>query len=104
VDEDNESYRTPLLRDAASLASLAGLDCQFVLLGSIATEKYTVPLLSVFSERLLFPVDFVGRGDMSRGGLMLRRALSGEELSYAAVHGATLHGRRPAKLLPMGCE
>jgi hypothetical protein len=35
---------------------------------------------------------------MSRGGLMLRAARSGDELVYAMVAGATLHGKRPAKL------
>jgi hypothetical protein len=101
IDEDNEGYRTPLLRDAKLLNRHAGADCRYVLLGSIATSKYTEPLLNVFGNRLLFPVEFIGRGDMSRGGLMLRRARSGEELSYVPIQGATLHGRRPAKLEPL---
>jgi hypothetical protein len=71
-----------------------------VLLGSIATGKYTSALLEVFGRRLLFPAAFVGRGDMSRGGLLLRAARSGEELSYIPVAGATLHGPRPPKLPP----
>ena len=100
VEEDNPAFRTPLLRDAASLDQRAGSACQYLLLGSIATAKYAEPLLSVFGERLLFPVEFVGRGDMSRGGLMLRRAHSGEELSYVGLRGAIRRGRRPAKLEP----
>ncbi|HUQ90885.1 MAG TPA: hypothetical protein VM120_04325 [Bryobacteraceae bacterium] len=98
VDADHEAYRVPLLRDARLLNEHAGPDCFFVLLGSIATEKYTRPLLDVFGERLLFPSDFVGRGDMSRGGLMLRRARAAEELAYMPVQGAARHGSRPPKL------
>jgi hypothetical protein len=100
VNEDNPAFTTPLLRDAAILDRQGGQDCQYLLLGSIATPKYTDPLLQVFGERLLFPSEFVGRGDMSRGGLMLRCAQSGNELSYVSVRGATVQGRRPAKLAP----
>ena len=100
VDEETEVFSAPLLRDAASLNDRAGLNCEYVLLGSIATEKYSRSLLKVFGERLLFPAEFLGRGDMSRGGLMLRCARSGNELSYIAVQGAVRHGRRPPKLEP----
>src|ERR1700727_1566973 len=62
-------YRVPLERDAKTLEQAAGPDCEIVLLGSIATPKYVEPLLSIFGERLMFPIAFVGRGDMSRGGL-----------------------------------
>src|SRR4051812_22374042 len=88
IEENNSAYRDPLLRDARQLEQDAGPACQFLLLGSIATEKYTEPLLNVFGDRLLFPIEFVGRGDMSRGGLMLRRASSGERLLYATLRGA----------------
>ena len=100
IDESNVAYRDPLLRDARQLEQNAGPACQYLLLGSIATEKYTEPLLSVFGDRLLFPVEFVGRGDMSRGGLMLRRASSGEQLSYVSLRGAVRRGSRPPKLDP----
>ena len=100
VDQDNAAYRSPLLRDAKLLDDHAGVECQYVLLGSIATEKYSEPLLEVFGESLVFPPEFVGRGDMSRGGLMLRCAGTGRELSYAPVRGAARHGRRPPKLEP----
>ncbi len=100
IEENNPAYRAPLIRDAALLDQRAGPGCRYLLLGSIATGKYTEPLLSVFGERLLFPVEFVGRGDMSRGGLMLRCARSGEELSHVSLRGAIRHGRRPAKLEP----
>jgi hypothetical protein len=59
-----------------------------VLLGSVATEKYVRPLTMVFGDHLLFPPDFVGRGDMSRGALMLKAAREGRELAYAPVEGA----------------
>lgn len=96
--EDNDAFCRPLLRDASALRSAASPDCQVVLLGSIATPKYTTPLQSVFDSRLYFPAEFVGRGDMSRGGLMLRRSQSGEELEYISLHGAIRRGPRPPKL------
>jgi hypothetical protein len=75
--------------------------CEIVLLGSIATPKYVEALLPVFGERLLFPSEFVGRGDMSRGGLLLRCAAAGEELRYIQIRGAIRKGRRPMKLTAM---
>ena len=94
----DERYRGPFARDAAALAAAAGPDAEIILLGSIATGKYVDPLLDVFGERLLFPVDFVGRGDMSRGGLLLRAAREGRELEYVPVAGAVRTGKRPPKL------
>src|SRR5437660_11190735 len=64
VNMANASYRRPLARDSRILSELAGTDCQIVLLGSIATPKYVDPLLEIFGERLLFPAEFAGRGDM----------------------------------------
>jgi hypothetical protein len=98
IDETDRRYRAPLLRDARAVADAAGESCEVVLLGSVATGKYVDVLSRVFGDRLLFPSDFVGRGDMSRGGLMLRRAATGEELPYVPVAGAVRHGPRPPKL------
>ncbi len=98
VDEHNDAYREALLRAARLLDRYAGPTCLHVLLGSIASGKYTGPLVEIFGERLVFPLDFVGRGDMSRGGLMLRHAHSGIELSYVPVYGAVRHGTRPPRL------
>jgi hypothetical protein len=98
VDEDEPRFRVPLLRDAARLADALGPLGEVVLLGSIATRKYAAPLLSVLGRRLLFPVDFVGRGDMSRGGLLLRAVAAGVELAYAPLDGAAVHGARPPRL------
>jgi hypothetical protein len=101
VDPADARYRGPLDRDACVLAEAVGMNCQIVLLGSIATPKYVEPLLHVFGERLVFPAEFVGRGDMSRGGLMLRCVESGEQLTYIPVLEATRHGCRPPKLEPL---
>lgn len=98
IDATEHRYREPLERDFEALVTAAGPDCDFILLGSVATEKYVEPLLKFCGARLLFPSDFVGRGDMSRGGIMLRSARSGEELQYVPVLGATLHGKRPPRL------
>ena len=92
------SFRVPLVRDAELLRSTLGPDGDVVLLGSVAQAKYTAPLLEVFGDHLLFPKDFVGRGDMSRGGLLLRAAADGAELVYVPVRGAELRGKRPPKL------
>ena len=93
-----ERFRAPLVRDAERIR--AGLDdaAEIVLLGSIATGKYVDPLLTVFGTRLLFPETFVGRGDMSRGGVLLRSARAERELAYVPVAGAVRRGRRPPKL------
>jgi hypothetical protein len=94
-------YRIPLEHDARLLAQQIGTRCEVILLGSVATPKYVEPLLRIFGERLLFPAEFAGRGDMSRGGLMLRCAHSGEQLAYVPVATAARHGARPPKLPPM---
>jgi hypothetical protein len=91
-------YRIPLERDARLLFDRLDSTCEIVLLGSIATAKYVEPLMGIFGERLLFPAEFVGRGDMSRGGLMLRAAREGAPLTYVSVANAVRHGVRPPKL------
>lgn len=101
VDAGNVAYRRPLEASALRLAQDIG-DSDVVLLGSIASPKYVEVLLAVFGERLRFPVEFVGRGDMSRGGLLLRHVDAGVELEYAPVAGAILRGTRPPKLAPSG--
>ena len=93
-------YRRAMERDVRRLATAVGADAEFVLLGSIATDKYSAVLLDRLGERLLFPGDFVGRGDMSRGGLLLRAAREGLELRYVPVGGGVRHGPRPARLDP----
>ncbi len=98
IDAGDERYREPLERDARDLAERAGPAPTVVLLGSVATSKYADVLLPVFGSRLRFPAAFVGRGDMSRGGLMLRSASERRELEYAVLRDAVRHGPRPPRL------
>lgn len=98
---DNASYREPLVRSARALERAVGPDCEVVLLGSVASGKYVEVLQPIFGDRLLFPSDFVGRGDMSRGGLMLRCVTDNLELEYMPIQGAVRHGARPPKLTPL---
>ncbi|MGH7446170.1 MAG: hypothetical protein ACRELT_01330, partial [Longimicrobiales bacterium] len=74
-------YREPLVRDVRALAAALPADGIVVLLGSIASGKYVDVLLATLGDRLRFPAEFVGRGDMSRGGLLLRCVDAGTELS-----------------------
>lgn len=97
IHEDEVHYRQPLERDALRLA--AGLrHCDVVLLGSIATPKYIEPLLGIFGARLMFPEEFAGRGDMSRGGLMLRATRDRAPLTYVRAVNAMPHISRPPSL------
>jgi hypothetical protein len=82
VDVDEAAYRVPLEGDAMALAARLEADCEVILLGSVATGKYVDVLLPIFGERLLFPREFLGHGDMARGGMMLKRAAAGVELTY----------------------
>jgi hypothetical protein len=100
IHESDPRYRLPIERDARRLATKLPTQSEVVLLGSIATGKYVEILLANFGDRLRFPAEFVGRGDMSRGGLMLRCAADGQELSYVPVAGAIVNGKRPPKLAP----
>jgi hypothetical protein len=100
IDAGEARYRRPLVQDARLIDAAAGPTCEVVLLGSIASGKYVDVLLDVFGERLLFPSAFVGRGDMSRGGLLLRCTDEGRELDYAPVATSVRHGARPPRLLP----
>jgi len=97
----DDRYVAPLRRDARNLSSTLPNDAELVLLGSIATGKYVDALIAEFGTRLVFPSEFVGRGDMSRGGLLLRRAREGQELAYMPVEGATRRGKRPPRLEPL---
>ena len=85
IDADESRYRYPLERDAREIAERIGPRCQVVLLGSVATGKYVDVLLPIFGDRLLFPKEFIGHGDMARGGMLLKRAASGVELTYIPV-------------------
>ena len=99
VDPGEARYTAPLLRDLQALAP-AWAEAEVVLLGSVASAKYADLLAPVLGPRLVFPSDFVGRGDMSRGGLMLRCVAEGRELPYVPLVGAERRGPRPARLQP----
>ena len=98
VDASEPRYRIPLERDARSFHKQLGNNCEVVLLGSVATPKYVEPLLAIFGDKLVFPSEFAGRGDMSRGGLMLRCVREKVELTYVPIATGRRHGPRPAKL------
>jgi hypothetical protein len=97
IEADESRYRLPLERDAETLADNVGPKCEVVLLGSVATAKYVDVLEPIFGERLLFPKEFLGHGDMARGGMMLQRAASGVELAYIPVSHSTRLGSRATK-------
>ena len=101
IAANDPRYRRPLVASARALDDEIGPECDVVLLGSIASAKYVDVLTEVFRDRLRFPIEFVGRGDMSRGGLLLRCVRAGEELTYVPVEGAVRHGARPPKLPPI---
>ena len=82
IRADDPRYRAPVDRDLVPLA-MPGLEV--VLLGSVATGKYVDVLLEALGERLIFPIEFLGRGDMSRGALLLRAVREERELQYAPV-------------------
>jgi hypothetical protein len=99
VDANEPRFTEPLRASVRALLKRGANEV--VLLGSIATGKYVETLLPVLGERLLFPGEFVGRGDMSRGGLLLRCAARGEELAYIPVAGAVRTGRRAPRIATM---
>jgi hypothetical protein len=98
IDASEPRYNRPLRRDARALRRRLPASAEVVLLGSIATPKYVEVLGDTFDRALLFPRDFVGRGDMSRGGLLLRAARAGRELAYRPLDGSPRHGPRASKL------
>jgi hypothetical protein len=105
IAADLPAYREPLARDVRRLAAGLPAGAGVVLLGSVATPKYTAPLVEALAGRLYYPVDFVGRGDMSRGGLMLRSVSGRSELAYAPLSGAaSLRGPRPPRLTPSNLD
>ena len=97
IEAEESRYRWPLERDAKKLADEIGPKCDVVLLGSVATGKYVDVLQPIFGDRLLFPQEFVGHGDMARGGILLQRAASGVELTYIPVSNPSRLGIRATK-------
>lgn len=103
IDVDEPRYAEPLRRDVEVLASLLAPhpETEIVLLGSVASDKYADVLTPLLGDRLVFPADFVGRGDMSRGGLLLRCTREQRELGYVPLAGAVRRGQRPPRLVPV---
>ena len=97
IDADESRYRSPLERDAGEIAERIGPKCQVVLLGSVATGKYIDVLAPIFGNRLVFPKEFLGHGDMARGAMLLQRAASGIELTYLPVTDPSRLGPKPTK-------
>lgn len=99
VNAGNARFTRPLERDASILARRLPPNARVVLLGSIATGKYVDVLAPIFEDCLYYPVSFIGRGDMSRGGLLLRSMRSGVELEYEPIGaGVRPKGKRPPRL------
>ena len=103
ISEDDARYRAALERDVVALAARLPVHGRVILLGSVATGKYVDVLGPLLGKRLLYPSSFVGRGDMSRGALLLRSASAGVELDYAPLEtGLRPRGPRPPKLPKQG--
>jgi hypothetical protein len=102
IDEREPGYRGRLTESARELIERLEDDCIVVLLGSLATRKYLDPLGEALGDRLRVPVDFIGLGDMSRGGLLLRAIAEGRELDYVAapVHQPKTSAKRSARTRP----
>ncbi len=99
---DDLRYRGPLERDVKLLARNLPDAARVVLLGSVASGKYVDLLLPLLGNRLCYPTAFIGRGDMSRGGLLLRCVDDGTELDYQVLTaGVRPRGPRPPKLDPL---
>jgi hypothetical protein len=92
VSQDDARYRTAIERDVEDLGRRLPPDARVILLGSIATGKYIDVLLPLLGDRLHVPSAFVGLGDMSRGGLLLRSTRTGCELEYVTAAGVRTAG------------
>jgi hypothetical protein len=99
IDEREPAYRRRLTESAVELVERLEDDSVVVLLGSLATRKYLDPLGDALGDRLRVPRDFIGLGDMSRGGLLLRAIAEGRELDYVPppVHRGRSAERRSAQ-------
>jgi len=98
IELSEKRFREPLIQSAQRLTVQLPDECEIVLLGSIATGKYLDILAPIFHDRLRFPVEFAGRGDMSRGALLLRCVVEQRELTYASLSDGVRRGNRPPKL------
>ena len=104
IEADEPRYRIPIETDATGLAGKIGRDCQVVLLGSVASGKYVDVLLPIFGRQLVFPKEFVGHGDMARGGFLLKAAESRTELNYIPVLDPSRLGKSASKKARLEAE
>ena len=95
VDLEVPGYLGPLERDLVRLAE--EVEGPVVLLRSVATAKYVSPLSAALGDRLRFPTSFLGKGDMSRGAMLLDAVKAGEELVYGPVVMPAVRRRRARK-------
>lgn len=100
ISVKNPRYRNSLLRAVKRLAAKMGSECEVVLLGSISSGKYLDVLNPVLGEQLRVPIDFIGRGDMSRGALLLRCVEENRELEYVPASQLPDRCRRPVLIAP----
>lgn len=82
IDVKNRLYCSSLRRSARQLVNEIGSECEVVLLGSITSGKYLKLLSPIFGGQLRVPAEFIGLGDMSRGGMLLRCVNDNRELNY----------------------
>jgi hypothetical protein len=98
IHKKHRLYRRSLLQGAKALAAAIGPDCEVVLLGSIASGKYLDILTDVLGERLRVPAEFIGRGDMQRGAMLLRCVAENRELEYIPAAGLSSQSFEKAHL------
>lgn len=88
IKPGDQGYRLPLERDSKDVSKRIGRQSEIVLLGSLATDKYLRILSPIFGDQLRYPAEFVGRGDMSRGALLLKCVREAQELEYVRATGS----------------
>ena len=94
----NRLYCSSLRRSARRLAVDIGPNCELILLGSVGTGKYLDILAPIFGGRLRIPAEFVGLGDMSRGGLLLRCVRENRQLNYIDAASVTTPGPKRSRV------
>jgi hypothetical protein len=83
VDTQDRRFRQPLEAACAGLARSLDRDDRIVFLGGLAGDRYLAVLAPALGPRLFVPIDFVGRGQMQRGSLLLQAIAENRELAYS---------------------
>lgn len=84
VDPRRPAFRRPLATACDELRQRLSADDRIVFLGGLSAERYLSVLGPALGPHLLIPRDFVSRGQMQRGSLLLRAIRDDEELVYAS--------------------